>query len=45
MLQLPTHNEGYLYFGVCKQLVVPIHITGLPNKLREVIGSLKMRAK
>ena len=38
--------SGYLYFSVCiKQLVVPIHFTGLPNELREIIGSLKMRAK
>ena len=34
MLQLPTHNnEGYLYFGVCKRLVVPMWC------------SLKMRAE
>ena len=45
MLQLPIHNDGYLYFGVCKRLVVPIHFTGLPNKLHEIIGSLKMRAE
>ena len=37
--------SGYLYFSVCKELVVPIHFTGLPNELREIIGSLKMRAK
>ena len=30
--------SGYLYFAVCKQLVVPIHFTGLPNELREIIA-------
>ena len=35
----------YLYFAVCKQLVVPIHFTGTQNELREIIGSVKMRAK
>ena len=47
------HNESvclkslsrYLYFAVCKQLVVPIHFTGTQNELREIIGSVKMRAK
>jgi len=37
--------SGYLYFAVCKQLVVPIHFTGLPNELRQIIVSLKMCAK
>ena len=35
----------YLYFSICKPLVVPIHFTGLPSELRRIIGSLKMRAK
>ena len=37
--------SGYLYFSVYKQVVVVIHFTGLPNELREIIGSLKMHTK
>ena len=37
--------SGYVYFSVYKQLVVAIHFTGLPNELREIIGSLKMRTE
>ena len=37
--------SGYLYFSIYKNLVVPIHFTGLPNELREIIGSLKMYTK
>ena len=36
---------SYLDYAVCKQLVVPIHFTGLPNELREIVGSLKMSTK
>ena len=37
--------SGFLYFAVCKQVLVPIHFTGLPNELREIIGSLQMLTK
>ena len=35
----------YLCFSVCKQLVVLIDFTGLPNEFHEIIGTLKMCAK